>query len=180
MNRAEIAEKYKAVIERRLSKFRNDEAQEFYTKTLPNRLEQFRANYTGAPEKMEAAVEEEEEERVLDFWDYLDDETAEEKEKAISEYAENDADYQPLASEIITDLQKENEKLKAELKEACERADCIEKDWEFVLGQREILNKRIEIIDFTLRIDDYKCLEMARNFVRAAYNQQPKESEEEE
>ena len=109
MNRAEIAEKYKAVIERRLSKFRNDEAQEFYTKTLPNRLEQFRANYTGAPEKMEAAVEEEEEERVLDFWDYLDDETAEEKEKAISEYAENDADYQPLASEIITDQQEEIE-----------------------------------------------------------------------
>ena len=36
MNRAEIAEKYKAVIERRLSKFRNDEAQEFYTKTLPS------------------------------------------------------------------------------------------------------------------------------------------------
>lgn len=91
-----------------------------------------------------------------------------------------DVNYQPLASEIITDLQKENEKLKAELKEACERADCAEKDWEFVLGQREILNKRIEIIDFTLRIDDYKCLEMARNFVRAAYNQQPKESEEEE
>ena len=113
MNRAEIAEKYKAVIERRLSKFRNDEAQEFYTKTLPNRLEQFRANYTGAPEKMEAAVEEEEEERVLDFWDYLDDETAEEKEKAISEYAENDADYQPLASEIITDQQEEIEQLKA-------------------------------------------------------------------
>ena len=111
MNRAEIAEKYKAVIERRLSKFRNDEAQEFYTKTLPNRLEQFRANYTGAPEKMEAAVEEEEEERVLDFWDYLDDETAEEKEKAISEYAENDADYQPLASEIITDQQEEIEQL---------------------------------------------------------------------
>lgn len=180
MNRAEIAEKYKAVIERRLSKFRNDEAQEFYTKTLPNRLEQFRANYTGTQEELEVAVEEEEEERVLDFWDYLDDKTAEEKEKAISEYAENDADYQPLASEIITDLQKENEKLKAELKEACERADCTEKDWEFVLGQREILNNRIEIIDFALRIDDYKCLEMARNFVRAAYNQQPKESEEEE
>lgn len=82
---------------------------------------------------------------------------------------------QTLASEIITDLQKENEKLK----EACERADCTEKDWEFVLGQREILNKRIEIIDFALRIDDYKCLEMARNFVREAYNQQPRESEEE-
>ena len=34
-----------------------------------------------------------------------------------------DVNYQPLASEIITDLQKENEKLKAELKKACERAD---------------------------------------------------------
>ena len=72
---------------------------------------------------MEAAVEEEEEERVLDFWDYLDDETAEEKEKAISEYAENDADYQPLASEIITDQQEEIEQLKAKLKETEELCD---------------------------------------------------------
>ena len=180
MSRAEIEEKYKEVIERRLSKFRNDEAQEFYTKTLPNRLEQFRANYTGAPEELEVATEDEEEERVLDFWDYLDDKTAEEKEKAIAEYAENDADYQPLASEIITDLQNENEKLKAELQAAQEEAEDYRENWEAVSNMRNALKIQIEIIDFALRIDDYKCLEMARNFVRAAYNQQPKESEEEQ
>lgn len=159
MNRAEIAEKYKAVIERRLSKFRNDEAQEFYTKTLPNRLEQFRANYTGAPEKMEAAVEEEEEERVLDFWDYLDDETAEEKEKAISEYAENDADYQPLASEIITDLQKENEQLKVELKDKQENLDlCAE------LADRYMYRQRI--IECTLKLNDKELLKCAYAYMK--------------
>lgn len=134
MNRAEIAEKYKAVIERRLSKFRNDEAQEFYTKTLPNRLEQFKADYTGAPEEMEAAIEDEEEERVLDFWDYLDDKTAEEREKAITEYAESDADYQPLASEIIADLQKEIEELNADNNE------CVALLDEYMYRQRIIEN----------------------------------------
>ena len=159
MNRAEIAEKYKAVIERRLSKFRNDEAQEFYTKTLPNRLEQFRANYTGAPEEMEVAVEEEEEERVLDFWDYLDDKTAEEKEKAISEYAENDADYQPLASEIITDLQKENEQLKAELKDKQENLDiCAE------LADRYMYRQRI--IECTLKLNDKELLKCAYAYMK--------------
>ena len=150
MNRAEIAEKYKAVIERRLSKFRNDEAQEFYTKTLPNRLEQFRANYTGAPEKMEAAVEEEEEEeeRVLDFWDYLDDETAEEKEKAISEYAENDADYQPVASEIITDQQEEIEQLKAKLKETEELCDLY-------YSQKSVSTLQLDIIDYKEEIKNF-------------------------
>lgn len=159
MNRAEIAEKYKAVIERRLSKFRNDEAQEFYTKTLPNRLEQFRANYTGAPEEMEAAVEEEEEERVLDFWDYLDDKTIEEKEKAISEYAENDADYQPLASEIITDLQKENEQLKVELKDKQENLDlCAE------LADRYMYRQRI--IECTLKLNDKELLKCAYAYMK--------------
>lgn len=159
MNRAEIAEKYKAVIERRLSKFRNDEAQEFYTKTLPNRLEQFRANYTGTQEELEAAVEEEEEERVLDFWDYLDDETAEEKEKAISEYAENDADYQPLASEIITDLQKENENLKVELKDKQENLDlCAE------LADRYMYRQRI--IECTLKLNDKELLKCAYAYMK--------------
>lgn len=159
MNRAEIAEKYKAVIERRLSKFRNDEAQEFYTKTLPNRLEQFRANYTGTQEELEAAVEEEEEERVLDFWDYLDDETAEEKEKAISEYAENDADYRPLASEIITDLQKENENLKVELKDKQENLDlCAE------LADRYMYRQRI--IECTLKLNDKELLKCAYAYMK--------------
>lgn len=159
MNRAEIAEKYKAVIERRLSKFRNDEAQEFYTKTLPNRLEQFKADYTGAPEELEAAMDDEEEERVLDFWDYLDDKTAEEREKAISEYAENDADYQPLASEIIADQQTEIEQLKAELKDKQEDLEtCAELADKYTYRQR--------IIECTLKLDDTKLLKSAYAYMK--------------
>lgn len=159
MNRAEIAEKYKSVIERRLSKFRNDEAQEFYTKTLPNRLEQFKADYTGAPEELEAAMDEEEEERSLDFWDYLDDKTAEEREKAISEYAENDADYQPLASEIIADLQKENENLKVELQDKQENLDlCAELADKYMYRQR--------IIECTLKLEDKKLLKGAYAYMK--------------
>ena len=159
MNRAEIAEKYKAVIERRLSKFRNDEAQEFYTKILPNRLEEFRANYTGSPEELEAAMDEEEEERVLDFWDYLDDKTAEERERAIAEYAENDADYQPLASEIIADLQKENENLKVELQDKQENLDlCAE------LADRYMYRQRI--IECTLKLDNKEMLKCAYAYMK--------------
>ena len=171
MNRAEIAEKYKAVIERRLSKFRNDEAQEFYTKTLPNRLEQFRANYTGAPEEMEVAVEEEEEERVLDFWDYLDDETAEEKEKAISEYAENDADYQPLASEIIADQQKEVEELKLKLHKTEELRDLY-------YTQKAVAIMQLDIINFISRIYSEETLTFIYGFVKSAYKHQIEEEQE--
>ena len=171
MNRAEIAEKYKAVIERRLSKFRNDEAQEFYTKTLPNRLEQFKANYTGAPEKMEAAVEEEEEERVLDFWDYLDDETAEEKEKAISEYAENDGDYQPLASEIITDQQEEIEQLKAKLKETEELCDLY-------YSQKSVSTLQLDIINFVSRIYSKETLSFLYGTAKTAYEYELKQEDE--
>ena len=168
MNRAEIAEKYKAVIERRLSKFRNDEAQEFYTKTLPNRLEQFRANYTGAPEEMEVAVEEEE--RVLDFWDYLDDKTAEEKEKAISEYAENDADYQPLASEIITDLQEEIEQLKAKLKETEELCDLY-------YSQKSVSTLQLDIINFVSRIYSKETLSFLYGATKAAFKNEEEEND---
>ena len=152
MNRAEIAEKYKAVIERRLSKFRNDEAQEFYTKTLPNRLEQFRANYTGAPEKMEAAVEEEE-------------------EKAISEYAENDADYQPLASEIITDQQEEIEQLKAKLKETEELCDLY-------YSQKSVSTLQLDIINFVSRIYSKETLSFLYGAAKTAYEYELKQEDE--
>lgn len=78
-----------------------------------------------------------------------------------------------LATEIITDLKKQ-------LKEAKEEADNLEKDWEFCSQQRSILAMQTDIINFTLKIFDYKCLSMAQNFVRAAYNQQPPEENEQE
>ncbi len=78
-----------------------------------------------------------------------------------------------MATEIIADLKKQLQEAKEETKEVTE-------DWLLVLNQREILRAKIDIIDFVLKIHDYKCLKMAQNFVRAAYNQQPPEEEEEQ
>ena len=78
-----------------------------------------------------------------------------------------------LATEIIGDLKKQ-------LQEAKEEAKTVTEDWMFVLGQREILRKKIDIINFVLKFHDYECLEMAQDFVRVAYNQQPPEEEEEQ
>lgn len=78
-----------------------------------------------------------------------------------------------MATEIIADLKKQ-------LEEAKEDVKAVTEDWKLVLGQREILRKKIDIINFVLKFHDYECLEMARNFVRAAYNQQPPEGEEEQ
>ena len=78
-----------------------------------------------------------------------------------------------LATEIIADLKKQ-------LKEAKEEADNLEKDWEFCSQQRLILTMQTDIINFTLKIFDYKCLSMALSYVKAVYNQQPPEEEEEQ
>ena len=78
-----------------------------------------------------------------------------------------------MATEIIADLKKQ-------LQEAKEEAKAVTEDWMLVLGQREILRKKMDIINFVLKFHDYKCLEMAQNFVRVAYNQQPPEEEEEQ
>ena len=78
-----------------------------------------------------------------------------------------------LATEIITDL-------KIQLEEAKEEADNLEKDWEFCSQQRLILMMQTDIINFALKIFDYKCLSMALSYVKAAYNQQPPEEDEQE
>lgn len=78
-----------------------------------------------------------------------------------------------LVTEIIADLKKQ-------LKESKEEADNLEKDWEFCSQQRLILAMQIDIINFTLKIFDYKCLSMALSYVKAVYNQQPPEEEEEQ
>lgn len=78
-----------------------------------------------------------------------------------------------LATEIIADLKKQ-------LEEAKEEADNLEEDWEFCSQQRLILTMQTDIINFTLKIFDYKCLSMALSYVKAAYNQQPPEEDERE
>ena len=76
-----------------------------------------------------------------------------------------------MATEIIADLKKQ-------LEEAQEEADNLEKDWEFCSQQRLILTMQTDIINFALKIFDYKCLSMALSYVKAAYNQQPPEEDE--
>lgn len=78
-----------------------------------------------------------------------------------------------LATEIIADLKKQ-------LEEAKKEADNLEKDWEFCSQQRLILIMQTDIINFALKIFDYKCLSMALSYVKAAYNQQPPEEDEQE
>ena len=76
-----------------------------------------------------------------------------------------------MATEIIADLKKQ-------LEDAKEEADNLEKDWEFCSQQRLILTMQTDIINFALKIFDYKCLSMALSYVKAAYNQQPPEEDE--
>ena len=78
-----------------------------------------------------------------------------------------------MATEIITDLKKQ-------LEEAKEEAKDWEENWKVAIDQREISRTKIDIINFVLKIRDYKCLKMALSFVKAAYNQQPPEEEEDE
>ena len=78
-----------------------------------------------------------------------------------------------MATQIIADLKKQ-------LEDAKEEADNLEKDWEFCSQQRLILTMQTDIINFALKIFDYKCLSMALSYVKAAYNQQPPEEDEQE
>lgn len=78
-----------------------------------------------------------------------------------------------MATEIIADLKKQ-------LEDAKEEVNNLEKDWEFCSQQRLILAMQTDIINFALKIFDYKCLSMALSYVKAAYNQQPPEEEEQE
>ena len=78
-----------------------------------------------------------------------------------------------MATEIIADLKKQ-------LKDAKEEANNLEKDWEFCSQQRLILTMQTDIINFALKIFDYKCLSMTLSYVKAAYNQQPPEEDEQE
>ena len=78
-----------------------------------------------------------------------------------------------MATEIIADLKKQ-------LEDAKEEADNLEKDWEFCSQQRLILTMQTDIINLALKIFDYKCLSMALSYVKAAYNQQPPEEDEQE
>lgn len=142
-------------INNELEKFRQEKAQEFFTKELPERLKGFRAALEGTPEEIEKKLENQKEIYTLNFWDELD--ALEEQKKKSFELARDTADIlceneeKTLASEIIADLNEHMEKLR---------------------NQREILQMQIDIINFVLKVNDYGCLETLCNHVRTVYNQQ--------
>ena len=70
-----------------------------------------------------------------------------------------DANYQPLASEIIADQQTEIEQLKAELKDKQEDLEtCAELADKYMYRQR--------IIECTLKLDDTKLLKCAYAYMK--------------
>ncbi len=69
------------------------------------------------------------------------------------------SEKQPLASEIITDLQKENEQLKVELQDKQENLDlCAE------LADRYMYRQRI--IECTLKLNDKEQLKCAYAYMK--------------
>lgn len=173
--------------------------QEFYTKRLPKRTEKFKRKYTGEPEELQKAIEEFETRTAGEYSEVIDEKLTiicgDMREKFYHEIlAKLDQlstgmpdkancpklDRQPIASEIIADQSAEIEKLKAELLKARNDAKASEDDWEFCSQQKSILMLQIDIINFALKIFDYKCLKMALSFVKAAYNQQPPEKDDEQ
>lgn len=173
--------------------------QEFYTKRLPKRTEKFKRKYTGKPEELPKAIEEFEARTAGEYSEVIDEKLTticgDMREKFYHEIlAKLDQfsagmpdkancpklDKQTIASEIIADQEAEIKKLKAELLKARNDVKAFEDDWEFCSQQKSILMLQIDIINFALKIFDYKCLKMALSFVKAAYNQQPPEKDDEQ
>lgn len=146
-----------------LEKFRQREAQEFFTQELPNRLKGFKAALEGTPEEIEKKLEDQKEIYILNFWDKLDE--LEEQKKKTLELARDVADIlceneeKPLASEIIADQQEEIEKLKAELQDKQENLDIC-------AGLADRYMYRQRIVECTLKLKDEKLLKCAYTYMK--------------
>ena len=156
-------------INNELEKSRQRKAQEFFTQELPARLKGFKAALEGTPEEIKKKLDDQEEIYVLDFWDKLDELT--EQEKKTLELAEKTADIlcegeeKPLASEIITDLQKENENLKAELQETEELRDLY-------YAQKAVARMQLDIVNFVSHIYSKETLAFIYGVTKSAYEYQ--------
>lgn len=146
-----------------LEKFRQREAQEFFTQELPNRLKGFKAALEGTPEEIEKKLEDQKEIYILNFWDKLDE--LEEQKKKSLELERDTADIlceneeKPLASEIIADQQEEIENLKAELQDKQENLDIC-------AGLADRYMYRQRIVECTLKLKDEKLLKCAYMYMK--------------
>lgn len=164
-------------INNELEKFRQEKAQEFFTKELPERLKGFRAALEGTPEEIKKKLDDQEEIYVLDFWDKLDELT--EQEKKILELAGKTADIlckgeeRSLSSEIIADQSAEIEKLKAELQE-------IKKKRDFWRSHANIQLRKLDTINFVIQLYSEKTINFLYGVARRSFQNQEEQEQEEE
>lgn len=82
-----------------------------------------------------------------------------------------DVNYQPLASEIIADQQKEVEQLKAKLKETEELCDLY-------YSQKSVSALQLDIINFVSRIYSKQTLSFLYGATKTAYEYELKQEDE--
>lgn len=134
----------------KLEKFRQEKAQDFFTKELPERLKGFMAALEGTPEEIEKKLENQKEIYILNFWDKLNE--LEEQKKKSLEIARDAADIlceneeKPLASEIIEDLMKDR--------------DLWEAKARTMIGFNDIYSLHERIIKTVLQTTDAETLEI--------------------
>lgn len=81
-----------------------------------------------------------------------------------------DVNYQPLASEIIADQQKEVEQLKAKLKETEELCDLY-------YSQKSVSTLQLDIINFVSRIYSKETLSFLYGVTKTAYKNEEEEND---
>lgn len=164
-------------INNELEKFRQEKAQDFFTKELPGRLKGFRAALEGTPEEIEKKLEDQKEIYILNFWDKLDE--LEEQKKKSFEIAEKTADIpckgeeKPLASEIIADQQEEIENLKAELREVKKKRDF----WHSYASNQL---RKLDIINFVIQLYSEKTINFLYGVAKSSFQNQKEQEQEEE
>lgn len=82
-----------------------------------------------------------------------------------------DANYQPLASEIIADQQTEIEQLKTKLKETTELCDLY-------YSQKSVSTMQLDIINFVSRIYSKQTLSFLYGATKTAYEYELKQEDE--
>ena len=170
---------YDNKINEELKKYEKLQWEMYYRTLLPERMQQFEQEYTGTPEDKEQAMKQHKAELMAKHAGRIQRLLNQKREKLTVECLEELIDRLETAQHEA-DQDAEIKKLKEELLKARNDAKAFEDDWEFCSQQKSILMLQIDIINFALKIFDYKCLKMALSFVKAAYNQQPPEKDDEQ
>lgn len=155
---------------------------DFYTTILPRRIKKFKKKYTGAPESLEKAVQEYEDELVGNRREYIDFSLSEEYDRLLKlhfhdaverlDQQQEDTpdktdhpvlDSQPLASELIADL-----KAKLQIAEA---------DRDNFYNQKSVCQMQLDIIGFVLQITDPVMLKEIYADTKVSYKKETQEEE---